>query len=73
MDRIYCGSAQPHKIRTDETNIAIPTVPNPNVTKLSCHGGALWPTPVIGDRLLAPTTAANVVMIGIMAQTPQEI
>ena len=33
----------PHKIRTDDTNIAIPTVPTPMV--LSCHGVALWPTP----------------------------
>jgi len=60
MDRI-CGPVHPHKIRTDNTNIAIPTGPKPMV--LSCHGVALSPTPVIGGRLLAPTTAANVVMI----------
>ena len=59
----YCGSCNPHKIKTDETNIAIPIVPNPAVTKVSCHGVAQWPTPVIGARLLAPTIAANVVMI----------
>jgi hypothetical protein len=33
MDSYHCGRRNPHKIRTDETNIAIPTVPNPAVTK----------------------------------------
>ena len=59
MDRI-CGPAHPHKIRTDNQH---------RYTDWArAHGAfatafALWPTPVIGGRLLAPTTAANVVMM----------
>jgi hypothetical protein len=49
MNRIYCGSAQPP---TDDTNIAIPTVPKPTVTELSCHGVALWHSRRLPPKML---------------------
>src|ERR1041385_514431 len=53
----------PHRIRTAEAIIAIPTVMKPKVTTVSCHGRAPWPAPAIGERLVAPKPAANVVML----------
>src|SRR5260370_30855419 len=40
----------PHRTSTEEATIAMPTVRNPSVTRLSCHGCPLSPAPVIGER-----------------------
>ena len=61
-DHETAARRNPHRIRTEAAIIAIPTVMKPNVTTVSCQGRALWPAPVIGERLAAPIPAANVVM-----------
>jgi hypothetical protein len=49
----------PQSTSTDVNTIAIPTLMNPAITKLSCHGCALRPGAVIGDRAPVPNTAAS--------------
>jgi hypothetical protein len=62
-DHDTAARRKPQSTRTAETTIAIPTVLKPIVTTSSCHGRALWPAPIIGERLAVPKIAASVVAI----------
>ena len=43
----------PQSTRTEEIAFTIPIVVKPNVKPSSCHGKALWPAPIIGERALS--------------------
>lgn len=62
-DHDTAARRKPQSTRTEETTIAIPTVLKPIVTTSSCHDRALWPAPIIGERLAVPKIAASVVAI----------
>src|ERR1035438_6113068 len=58
-DHLTTPLRRPQRTRADAKTMTIPTDMKPAVTRDSCQGSPLWPTPVIGERAAVPKIAAS--------------